>query len=217
VVLGTSHHEPMGRAHVEWERYGAGAVGLHQEPRKAAGLLARGRQAPGRQREPGHGRHARRRRRADEQGTATQLLETIVADQRKIIGEVTGKDPRSETPQVWALYKEVQDYYDAGMRVPDDVTLLFSPTTTGATSAGCRSRARPAPGGYGVYYHFDYVGGPRNYKWLNTNQIERTWEQMKLARDARRRPAVDRQCRRPQADGAADRVLPRHGLGPGRP
>ena len=38
-------------------------------------------------------------------------------------------------------------------------------------------------GGYGVYYHFDYVGGPRNYKWLNTNQVERTWEQMKLAQD----------------------------------
>ena len=36
-------------------------------------------------------------------------------------------------------------------------------------------------GGYGVYYHFDYVGGPRNYKWLNTNQVERTWEQMNLA------------------------------------
>jgi hypothetical protein len=36
-------------------------------------------------------------------------------------------------------------------------------------------------GGYGVYYHFDYVGGPRNYKWLNTNQIEKTWQQMDLA------------------------------------
>ena len=36
-------------------------------------------------------------------------------------------------------------------------------------------------GGYGIYYHFDYVGGPRNYKWINTNQIERTWEQMHLA------------------------------------
>ena len=34
--------------------------------------------------------------------------------------------PPSETPQVWALYKEVQDYYDHGMRVPDDVTLLFA-------------------------------------------------------------------------------------------
>jgi hypothetical protein len=40
---------------------------------------------------------------------------------------------------------------------------------------------KPRKGGYGIYYHYDYVGGPRNYKWLNTNQIERVWEQMHLA------------------------------------
>ena len=51
-------------------------------------------------------------------------LERIVTDQRKIIEDVTRKPP-SETPQLWALYKEVQDYYDKGMRVPDDVTLLL--------------------------------------------------------------------------------------------
>jgi hypothetical protein len=59
------------------------------------------------------------------EGTAIPLLEQIVADQRTIIAETTGK-PAPETPQVWALYKEVQDYYDQGMRVPDDVILLFS-------------------------------------------------------------------------------------------
>jgi hypothetical protein len=65
--------------------------------------------------------------------------------------------------------------------VPDDVTLLFSDDNWG------NIRRLPDPGakrtgGYGVYYHFDYVGGPRNYKWINTNQIERVWEQMHLAR-----------------------------------
>ena len=92
---------------------------------------------------------------------------------------MTGR-PAAETPQVWALYKEVQDYYDAGMRVPDDVTLLFADDNWG----NIRRLPEPGadrPGGYGVYYHFDYVGGPRNYKWLNTNQIERVWEQMHLA------------------------------------
>jgi hypothetical protein len=42
---------------------------------------------------------------------------------------------------------------------------------------------KPHAGGYGIYYHYDYVGGPRNYKWINTNQIERTWEQMHLAHE----------------------------------
>lgn len=58
------------------------------------------------------------------EGTAIDLLENIVSAQRKIISDVTGK-PAEETPQMWALYKEVQDYYDQGMRVPDDVTLLL--------------------------------------------------------------------------------------------
>src|SRR5204863_387141 len=42
-------------------------------------------------------------------------------------------------------------------------------------------RERARPGGFGVYYHFDYVGGPRNYKWINTNPIARVWEQMNRA------------------------------------
>ena len=100
------------------------------------------------------------------------------------------------------------------MRVPDDVTLL-SPTTIGAISAACPSPAPTGPAATEFYYHFDYVGGPRNYKWLNTNQIERTWEQMHLAYEHGARPAVDRQCRRHQADGVPDQLLPRLCLEPG--
>jgi hypothetical protein len=181
VVLGTSHHEPLGRAHVEWDRYGQGPWDYAKNPKVLRDFWRKGVERIGSNESlltvgmRGDG---------DEpmsEGTATKLLETVVADQRKIIGEVTGKDP-SATPQVWALYKEVQDYYDAGMRVPDDVTLLFADDNWG----NIRRLPEPGktrPGGYGVYYHFDYVGGPRNYKWLNTNQVERTWEQMKLAKD----------------------------------
>ena len=114
------------------------------------------------------------------EGTAIDLLERIVADQREIISEVTGK-PAEETPQVWALYKEVQDYYDQGMRVPDDVTLLLADDNWGNIRKLPNPDEAPREGGYGIYYHYDYVGGPRNYKWLNTNQISRVWEQMNLA------------------------------------
>ena len=113
------------------------------------------------------------------EGTANSLLESIVADQRAIIARETGQ-PAQRTPQVWALYKEVQDYYDQGMQVPDDVTLLFSDDNWG----NIRRLPDPAAmrkGGYGVYYHFDYVGDPRNYKWINSTQIERVWEQMMTA------------------------------------
>ena len=87
----------------------------------------------------------------------------------------------NKIPQVWALYKEVQDYFDQGMRVPDDVALLFCDDNWGNV------RKLPDPskpkhkGGYGMYYHFDYVGGPRNSKWINISPIQRVWEQMNLS------------------------------------
>lgn len=182
VIIGTSHHEPLMRAHVEWARTGKGPWDYTSN---AAELQAFWRK--GMERAEGGDTITTIGMRGDgdkpmTEGTAIPLLERIVADQRRIIANVTGK-PASDTPQVWALYKEVQDYYDQGMRVPDDVTLLFSDDNWG------NLRRLPKPGdvragGFGVYYHFDYVGGPRNYKWINSSQIERTWEQMSLARAA---------------------------------
>src|SRR5205814_888600 len=98
VVIGTSHHEPLMRAHVEWQRYGTGP---------------------------------------------------------------------------WN--------YDKGMRVPDDVTLLLCDDNWGNIRRLPSRKEKPRKGGYGIYYHFDYVGDPRNYKWINTNNIARVWEQMHLA------------------------------------
>ena len=181
VVMGTSHHEPMGRAHVEWARYGKGDWDYTTN---AATLQAFWRK--GMERLGSNEALVTVGMRGDgdkpmTEGSPTTLLEKIVADQRQIIGEVTHRDP-AETPQVWALYKEVQDYYDHGMRVPDDVTLLFSDDNWGDIRR-LPELGRKRAGGYGVYYHFDYVGGPRNYKWINTNQVERTWEQMHLAHE----------------------------------
>ncbi len=84
-------------------------------------------------------------------------------------------------PQVWALYKEVQEYYEKGMRVPDDVTLLWCDDNWGNIRRLPTAEERGRRGGAGVYYHFDYVGGPRSYKWLNTVPIPKVWEQMHLA------------------------------------
>ncbi|WEA00426.1 glycosyl hydrolase 115 family protein [Mucilaginibacter sp. SJ] len=180
IVMGTSHHEPMQRAQQEWKRYGQGPwdyekndsllrsfwrqgiinMGMHES------LVTIGMRGDG--------------DKPMTEGTATALLERIVSDQRQIIREVTGK-PASGTPQIWALYKEVQEYYDKGMRVPDDVTLLLSDDNWGNIRKLPKLNDKPRSGGYGIYYHFDYVGDPRNYKWINTNNIARVWEQMHLA------------------------------------
>jgi len=182
VVIGTSHHEPMMRAHDEWRRYGSGPWNYAQNP---VALREFWREGVRRMGANESSVTVGMRGDGDEpmtQGTAISLLESIVADQRRILGEVTGRDP-STIPQVWALYKEVQDYYDGGMRVPADVTLLFSDDNWGNIRRLPRPEDRARPGGFGVYYHFDYVGGPRNYKWLSTTQLARVWEQMHLAHE----------------------------------
>ncbi len=185
VVLGTSHHEPMTRAQAEWHRHLDSGIagGAWDYTTNAANLRAFW--TGGMERAKSHDYVVTVGMRGDgdkpmSEGTATELLEQIVADQRKIIADVTGK-PADQTPQAWALYKEVQDYYDHGMKVPDDVTLLFSDDNWGNLRRLPDLNAKPRAGGYGIYYHFDYVGGPRNYKWINTNQIEKTWQQMDLA------------------------------------
>jgi len=191
VVMGTSHHEPLTRAQDEWHRDTEAGVtgGAWNYETNAENLREFWRGGVERMMSKGDGEGYEAlltvgmRGDGDEamsEGTAIPLLERIVADQRAIIAEVTGK-PASETPQLWALYKEVQDYYDRGMQVPDDVTLLFADDNWGQIRRLPAIGAGPRAGGYGVYYHFDYVGAPRNYKWLDTVQIEKTWQQMDLA------------------------------------
>jgi len=180
IVMGTSHHEPMQRAQQEWKRYGKGAWDYTKNETVLRDFWRKGIENMGT-----HESIVTIGMRGDgdepmTEGTATALLEKIVADQRKILEDVT-KKPASETPQVWALYKEVQDYYDKGMRVPDDVTLLLCDDNWGNIRKLPRLTDKSRKGGYGIYYHFDYVGDPRNYKWINTNNIARVYEQMHLA------------------------------------
>ena len=67
------------------------------------------------------------------------------------------------------------------MRVPDDVTLLWCDDNWGNIRRLPTAEERKRRGGAGIYYHFDYVGGPRNYKWINTTPLPKVWEQMNLA------------------------------------
>ena len=179
IVIGTSHHEPLMRAHDEWRRFGKGPWSYDTNKDRLREFWRAGMQRATNEKIVSVGMRGD----GDEpmsRETATALLENIVRDQREIIADVTGK-PAAETPQLWALYKEVQDYYEKGMRVPDDVTLLLCDDNWGNIRKLPKPDAPTRKGGYGIYYHFDYVGGPRNYKWLNTNPLPRIWEQMHLA------------------------------------
>ena len=184
VMMGTSHHEPMARNHQEYARhrqewgawnYSTNKYNLDRFFREGIermkntddivtiGMRGDGDEAMG-------------------SGTDTRLLEEIINNQRRIIKEVT-KRPAKETPQIWALYKEVQDYYDAGLRVPDDVTILLCDDNWGNVRRIPTAEEKKRKGGWGLYYHVDYVGAPRNSKWINVTPIQNMWEQLQLAYD----------------------------------
>jgi hypothetical protein len=180
VVIGTSHHEPMMRAHVEWDRYGKGPWDYNRNADVLDEFWRIGIERMG---DNENIVTVGMRGDGDEPMSTDrniELLSYIIDSQREILEEETGK-PAQETPQVWALYKEVQDYYDQGMRVDEDITLLYCDDNWGNVRRMPGEEERQRIGGSGMYYHFDYVGGPRNYKWLNTTPLPRVWEQMKLS------------------------------------
>jgi hypothetical protein len=180
IVMGTTHHEPMMRAQQEWKRHGTGPwdyskneevlqkfwTGGVRENKSYENITTLGMRGDGDM--------------PMTENANIRLLERIVADQRKIIAENVNPDVQ-QVPQDWALYKEVQEYYEKGMRVPDDVTLLWCDDNWGNIRRLPTAEERRRPGGAGIYYHFDYVGDPRSYKWLNTNPLPKVWEQMNLA------------------------------------
>ncbi|KAG7661125.1 uncharacterized protein J8A68_005362 [[Candida] subhashii] len=114
-------------------------------------------------------------------GEETSLLEDVIANQRVLLSEHF--PDVNAVPQVWCLYKEVQSYYEQGMPVPEDITLLWVDDNWGNIRRLPLSNETYRTGGAGVYFHFDYVGDPVDYKWINTVSLTRTWEQMHLAKE----------------------------------
>jgi glycosyl hydrolase family 115 (putative glucuronidase)/glycosyl hydrolase family 115 len=180
IVMGTSHHEPMLRAQQEWKRHGKGAWNYSTNGEELREFWSQGIE-----RNKDYESIVTLGMRGDgdmpmSEQSNVALLEKIVADQRKILAEKMNPD-LDKIPQDWALYKEVQEYYEKGMRVPDDVTLLWCDDNWGNLRRLPTAEERRRRGGAGIYYHFDYVGDPRSYKWINTNPIPKVWEQMNLA------------------------------------
>lgn len=184
IVMGTSHHEPMMRAHGDWKKHKKGPwdYSLNEEylykfweegierSKNLENIITLGMRGDGDEAMGGQLSFQDK----------IKLLQKIVEDQRKIIKENVNEDV-TKVPQLWALYKEVQDYYENGMRVPDDITLLWSDDNHGNLRRVPTEEERKRSGGAGIYYHLDYVGGPRSYKWINTVPPQKIWEQMHKA------------------------------------
>jgi hypothetical protein len=200
VVMGTSHEAPMMRGIEEWNRHAKAAV------RDADGTIV----TPGSDPYGGTGEWSFRRNRdaivqywrdgarrmrdhgfegvitlgmrgngdvSLPDGDGIDLMSQIIDTQRGILREFG----LQEAPQVQTLYKEVQRYWDQGYRPPDDVTVVFCDDNWGNLRKLPHPGLPPRSGGYGMYYHFDYVGDGRNYKWVDTVNLTNTWEQLHLA------------------------------------
>lgn len=182
IVMGTSHHEPMMRAHKEyvlrkdsigaWD-YSTNKTNLDrffhdglERNRNYENLVTIGMRGDG-DVAMGSG--------DDEENI--RVLHDVINGQREIISDIYGIE--DGVPQLWAVFTEVQRYYDAGFTVPDDVTILLCDNNWGYI----RRMAPPSlrEGGYGLYYHIDMNGGPWNDRWVNTSPLPKLREQLNLA------------------------------------
>ena len=184
IVMGTSHHEPMMRSHQEylhrkqqvgpWD-YATNSKRVNQffregmERNKAydnlvtIGMRGDGDVAMGK----------------GDDAENIKTLGKVIDGQRQIIKDIYGRP--DAVPQLWAIFTEVQRYYDAGFTVPDDVTLLLCDNNWGYIRRKGRDFERKRKGGLGLYYHIDMNGGPWNDRWVNTTTVPKLREQLNLA------------------------------------
>ncbi len=186
IVMGTSHQEPMTRAQQEWDRRYYTTIGHWNYNKHPDTMESFWREGVRRNKNYENMvtlglRGANDSEMAGDIKSNIAMVENIVHKQQKIIGEEMNPDI-TKVPQSWCLYKEIMDYYNEGMKVPDNITLLWADDNWGNVRRLPTPEERKRSGGSGVYYHFDYHGGPRSYEWINTSPIAKIWDQMALAK-----------------------------------
>ena len=109
-------------------------------------------------------------------------LQQVIDDQRELIRKYYNKDVE-RVPQVFIPYKEVLEIMESGLRVPDDVTLMWCDDNYGYMTRLSDAEQQKRSGGGGVYYHLSYWGRPHDYMWLTTTQPGLIYSEMKAAYD----------------------------------
>ncbi|MBP5746110.1 MAG: glycosyl hydrolase 115 family protein, partial [Lachnospiraceae bacterium] len=198
IIMGTSHHEPLCRAGEEWQHIykdysesnawnfinnKEGITNFWRDGllrnKKFENLITIGMRGEADSKLLG------------EDATMADNIKVIkdaILTQHKLLKECVNED-LTKIPRVLAIYKEVEDYYYGdetceGLKDWDelkDVIFLLSDDNWANTRGLPKQEEREHPGGYGMYYHFDYHGGPISYEWQNTSRLSKIWEQMTQA------------------------------------
>lgn len=184
IVMGSSHAEPMLRNNVgEWkddkEKYNfvTNAVGVtkYWEERVASNGRFENIYTLGMR-----GIHDSPIQGTKNQAERIPVLEKIISTQRNLLAKYVNKNPE-QVPQIFCPYKEVLADYRAGLKIPEDVTVVFPDDNFGYIRYFPDAEEQNRKGGFGVYYHISYLGRPLSYLWLETTPPALIWEEMSKA------------------------------------
>lgn len=112
----------------------------------------------------------------------TVALQQVIDDQRELIRKYLDKDV-TRVPQMFMPYKEVLEIMENGLRVPDDVTIVWCDDNYGYMTRLSDEAQQKRSGGAGVYYHLSYCGRPHDHLWLSTVQPGLIYNEMRQAYD----------------------------------
>jgi len=185
IVVSTSHHEPMQRATNEWNATETGPWDWRLNKNNVTRFMEEGIRRMGNNesyvtlgmRGPSDS--------AIVGDDALEILREVFEVEREIFKKVLGD---RKVNQVWTIYKEVATYYAAGLNPPDDVTIIMPDDNQGQVQRLPTGNESAREGGVGVYFHFEYFGSPRSYKWSNSNNLAKVLKELLQAywRDANR-------------------------------
>ena len=196
IVMGTSHHEPMMRAHQEWSKgksnYGSGEWNYSTNKEGLQKFFCEGAERNGKYENVvtvgmrGDG-DAPMLPEGSSVAENIELLKEIITDQKKILKD----NGLEDNAKVLALYKEVEDYWYGDENTPglrewkelEDTIVLLSEDNYGNVRTLPTKDTKDRAGGWGMYYHVDYNGAPTSYQWIQTLQLQKLWEQMSMAYD----------------------------------
>jgi len=186
VVMGTSHHEPLMRNQQEWTKRSRelGEWNYRQNGNNMRKFWLEG---------------LKRNAKYDNMPTVglrgdgdlpldpganfdsnKELLYQIFHDQRELIRDAYGRDPAT-VPQIWVVFNEIVQFYNRGVRPPDDVIMAICDSNFGYLLQLPAEEDRKRPESLGLYYHIDMNGGPWNDRWISTRPIPQIWHQLYLA------------------------------------
>ena len=184
IVMGASHTEVMNRNNVLWPTEGVGP--WNYDTNRANVLAYWGQWAKLRGpyeavwTEGIRGVHDSAMEGPPDTASRIKIVEQAISDQRDLLKKYVNPD-LSKVPQMFCPYKEVLPIYQAGLKVPDDVTILWTDDNFGFIRQLPTAAEQKRSGAAGVYYHISYMGRPRSYTWLNTTPPGLIWEEMKKA------------------------------------